>query len=56
MKNNTLPLLALCLASSLAACGKNYPDPPKKITKDTCANMYLDMHPDFFLCKLNKAH
>ncbi len=38
--------LTLCFAMPLAGCGKNYPDPPKQITPDTCKEDYFDSHPD----------
>lgn len=45
-RTKALSLFFLCFTISLAGCGKNYPDPPKKITDDTCARIYLDMRPD----------
>ena len=45
-RSKTLPLFFLCFTISLAGCSKNYPDPPKQITQDTCTEDYFDNHPD----------
>ena len=45
-RSKTLSLFFLCFTISLAGCSKNYPDPPKQITQDTCTEDYFNNHPD----------